>query len=153
MWNGVRCGLLLCNDVKHVVLWDVVAVCKNMVVRGEMCCNIKCLGDVAWKWWCDVEWCDVKGGVVWNVAGTHTNETSVKSSGVMEWCVMWKCYVMWNAAGTHTNETSGTQLHAHAKRSESRGETLGLEGRFKWCYGSRVSETVTVTVLPAQVQA
>ena len=55
-----------------------------MVVRGEMCCDIKCLRDVAWnmrynhvmwnvvQWWCDVEWCDVKGGV-----------SGVKSFGVM----------------------------------------------------------------------
>ena len=52
-----------------------------MVVRGEMCCNIKCLrcsvehvvrSNVMWnvvQWWCDVEWCgvelcDVKGSVM-----------------------------------------------------------------------------------------
>ena len=57
--------------------------------------------------------------VVWRGMVWRERWCGVKSSGVMEWCVMWKCYMVWNVAGTHTNETNGTQLHAHRQSNQS----------------------------------
>ena len=62
--------------------------------------------------WCRVEQCDVKCNM------NPTNYINITA------------LVVWNVARTHTHETNGTQLHAH-RQLESRGENVGLAGRFK----------------------
>ena len=47
---------------------------------------------------------------------------------------------------THKHTRTHKHTHTQAKHSKSRGENMSLEGRFKPCYGSTVSERVGQTV-------
>ena len=104
-----------------------------MVVRGEMCCEIKCprcgmCNDVMWNgetWkvvWCKIFWCDVmewrmmwkRLNVVWNTISTLLITETLQHL----WCTMWPEHTH-----THTHETNGTQLHAHKQSNEPRGES------------------------------
>ena len=106
-WCRIYCALR-CGAVK----WRCEADCSvrwcqmyNMVVRGEMCCDIRCLWDVEWN----MRYVVMCYGMLCN------GSVMVFWCDAMEWCVMWKrltwCWVVWMKCNLNpTNYINTTAL-------------------------------------------